>query len=182
MWCELFCVSSPVSCWLVTTQAESVGKGKVTGFWSYDTKKMCVFVCVCVFGRGRQVELTVVLFLLICCVTQMGVYLSHELCFCSRKHMKIEPIIEDSLLRYYKEISWFSDMLSHCIFMTGGRFSRPIRVKHKYHRRKEHHQHSFWRNVAWMCELFWFFEEHVVQFIFLKSVSNKHVYNSKSKL
>lgn len=72
----------------------------------------CVFV-----GRGRQVELTVVLFLLICCVTQMEVYLSHKLCFCSTKDMKIEAIIPDSLQS--QESSWFSDVLLYCIFMAG---------------------------------------------------------------
>lgn len=60
-----------------------------------DTKKSKIFVCVyvCVFGRGCQVELTVVLLLLICCVTQMGVYLSHKLSFCSREGVKMQPII-----------------------------------------------------------------------------------------
>lgn len=54
---------------------------------------VCVYERMCVFGRGCQFELTIVLFLLICCVTQTRVYLSHKLCICSEKDMKMEAII-----------------------------------------------------------------------------------------
>lgn len=43
---------------------------------------------VCVFGRGCHADLTIVLLLLICCVPQMGVDLSHKLSLCSKEKKK----------------------------------------------------------------------------------------------
>ncbi len=54
---------------------------------------LCVCVCVMCVLSGCQAELTVVLFLPACCVTQMVVYLSHKLCLCSREDVKMEPDI-----------------------------------------------------------------------------------------
>lgn len=72
-------------------------------------------LCVCVFGRGCQVVLTIVLFLLIGCATQMGEYLSHKLSFCGRKDMKMEAITPkeqsaDRLLKQSGVSLWLSDV------------------------------------------------------------------------
>lgn len=78
------------------------------------TKKGKIFVClwVCMCSLGCQVELTIVLFLLTCCVTQMGVYLSHKLCFCSRKCSRHENRANysasgQSLLRFHSLVTCY---------------------------------------------------------------------------
>lgn len=156
-------------CWLVTTKAESVGKGKVTSFWSYDTKKGKIFGVWVWEGTSGWAHRSAVSSYLLChadgSVSETQTLLLQHTWKKSRLFHSKQS--EDSLLRYYMEISWFNDVLSHCIFMTLAWFSRPLRVKHKCHRHEEHHQHSFWLNAAWTCELFWFFEEHVVQFFFI---------------
>lgn len=61
---------------------------RMNQWWQVDTNP-CIQVCVCVFGKSRW--LTVVLLLLICCVTQVGVYLRHKLSLWRRTRSRTWP-------------------------------------------------------------------------------------------
>lgn len=101
------------------------------------------FMRVCVWGG--QDELTVVLFLLICCVTQMGVYPCHKLSLWRRARREhaanyatmssLHRSVLGSLTSFHTVCLW--------IMVHSARHCKWLGAKHKYHGLEQHNQLLF---------------------------------------
>lgn len=135
-----------------------------------DTKKSKIFVCVCVCfweGMSGWAHRSAASSYLLChtdgSVSEPQTLLLQQGRCENAANYSTHSILHMSFLgsvtSFHTVYLWLvGDSAGHC---------KWLRVKHKYQRLQEQHQHLFWFNVAWIYELFWLFALKVQYFTFL---------------
>lgn len=168
-------------CWLVTTQDESVGK--VTSFLKTQRTARSLCVCVCFWeGMSGWAHRSAASSYLLChtdgSVSEPQTLLLQQGRRENAANYSTHSILHRSFLgsvtSFHTVYLWLvGDSAGHC---------KWLRVKHKYQRLEEHHQHLFWFNVAWIYELFWLFALKVQYFTFFYRYRIKMLIFSKQAL
>lgn len=111
--------------------------------WQVD-KNPFILVCarVCLGGRG---ELTVVLFLPICCVTQMGVYPSHELSLWRRARREHAANYATMSSLHRSVLGSLTSLHTVCLWIMvhSACHCKWLGATHKYHGLEQHNQLLF---------------------------------------